>query len=58
MKLTAFISGALSFALIPIGVLFKIMHWPGAGIIITVGIGIFSLIFIPLISKFIYDRIK
>lgn len=30
------------------GAIFKVMHWPGAGILITVGLGLFALIFLPL----------
>lgn len=36
-----------------LGVLFKIQHWPGAGVLLTLGLGILSLAFLPslLISK-------
>lgn len=39
----------LSTAIIAIlGALFKKMHWPGAGILLTVGIGLVILVFLPL----------
>jgi len=58
MKKTAFISGALAFALTPIGILFKLMHWHGAGVIITLGIALFSLVFVPSMAKYLYDKAK
>lgn len=48
MKKTVKISGVTSIILILLGVIFKAMHWPGAGIAIVLGLGFFSLIFIPL----------
>ncbi|HDR68198.1 MAG TPA: hypothetical protein ENN61_04025, partial [Bacteroidaceae bacterium] len=39
----------LSFALVTIiGAFFKRMHWPGAGILLTVGIAMVVLVFLPL----------
>ncbi|MCD6565304.1 MAG: hypothetical protein J7K53_05115 [Bacteroidales bacterium] len=58
MKKLVFITGALSFSLTTIGMLFKIMHWPVAGILLAVGIGLFALIFVPCISKYLYDKEK
>lgn len=48
MKKTVKISGVTSIILILLGVIFKTMHWPGAGIGVVLGLGFFSLIFIPL----------
>jgi hypothetical protein len=56
MKTLAFISGAFSCSLIALGELFKIMHWPGAGILLVLGLGIFSIFFIPSITKYWYDK--
>ena len=42
------IVGYITLALILAGALFKIMHWPGAGIMIEVGIGFVILGFTPL----------
>lgn len=58
MKAFAFITGAISLALIPLGYLFKVMYWPGARIIFAVGVVIFSLLFIPTIFKYLYDKEK
>ncbi len=58
MKKLAFISGALAFSLTPLGILFKLMHWPGAGALITVGIVLFSIVFVPSITKYFYDKEK
>jgi len=56
MKKLAFVTGALSLSLTCIGVMFKIMHWPGANILIVVGITLMSLIFIPSMFKYLYDK--
>ncbi len=58
MKKLAFISGALAFSLIPLGIWFKLMHWPLAGALISVGIGIFSIFFVPSVAKYLYDKGK
>jgi len=58
MKKLAFITGALSFSLTSLGILFKIIHWPGANILLLVGIGLFSMVFVPSISKYLYDKEK
>lgn len=60
MKRTLKISGITSIILIMLGVTFKSMHWPGAGIMVVLGLAFFSLIFIPLniILKFKDDKAK
>ena len=55
MKKIAFITGAISISLTILGGLFKINHWYPADILLNTGIGIFSLIFIPSIFKYLYD---
>jgi|PlaIllAssembly_1097288.scaffolds.fasta_scaffold1947946_1 hypothetical protein len=56
MKKFAFITGALSFSLTSLGILFKMNHWHPADMLMVVGIGIFSLMFTPSIFKYLYDR--
>ena len=58
MKKLVFITGALSFSLTSIGMLFKIMHWPVAGILLAMGIGLFAIVYVPCISKYLYDKEK
>lgn len=60
MKRTLKISGITSIALILIGVIFKTMHWPGAGLAVVLGLVFFSLVFIPLniVLKFKDDKEK
>jgi len=58
MKKLAFITGALAFSLSSLGGLFKLQHWPLAGLLITVGIALFSLVFVPSITKYLYDKEK
>lgn len=48
MKKTVNISGLLAAIFTLLGSVFKVMHWPGAGVSFVLGIAIFSLIFLPL----------
>jgi hypothetical protein len=48
MKRTMKITGFVTAFLILAGAIFKTMHWPGAGVAIVLGLGLFSLVFIPL----------
>ncbi len=50
MKKSMTISGATSVAMLIMGSLFKIMHWPGAGILLVLGIALSSLVFLPLLT--------
>lgn len=49
MKRSMMISGASSALLLFTGSVFKIMHWPGAGILLVLGITFFSLLFLPVL---------
>lgn len=49
MKKVMIVSGTFSAAAMILGILFKFMHWPGAGVLIVLGISISSLIFLPLL---------
>ncbi len=42
-------SGTFSVFALVFGSFFKIMHWPGASILLTLGIASFSLLFLPLL---------
>jgi hypothetical protein len=48
MKNFTYIFGLSSAVLTIIGSLFKRMHWPGSGIMITVGMALVVLVFLPL----------
>lgn len=48
MKKIMLVSGITSAILVAVGILFKFMHWPGAGMSLVLGISISSLIFLPL----------
>jgi uncharacterized protein involved in response to NO len=58
MKQLAFISGALSISLTGLGILFKIMHWQGASILWVLGLGLFAILFVPSVTKYLYDKEK
>lgn len=49
MRKVMFITGAISVAGFIIGSFFKVMHWPGASAMLMLGIGLASLIFLPLL---------
>ena len=48
MKNLVYISGILGISFSILGITFKVLHWPGAGISIFVGLICLSLIFVPL----------
>ncbi|MFL5765208.1 MAG: GldL-related protein [Bacteroidia bacterium] len=41
--------GAISASVINLGINFKFMHWPGAGVMLVLGLTTFALVFIPLL---------
>lgn len=49
MKKILIASGAFSVLTFITGSAFKFMHWPGASVLLTFGIGSFSLLFLPLL---------
>jgi hypothetical protein len=49
MKKIMIVSGTFSAAVMSIGIFFKFMHWPGASLLIILGIAISSLVFLPLL---------
>jgi len=50
-----YLFGFLSFLPLMAGILLKVQHWPGAGILITIGISVIVLLFLP---TFLYVKIK
>ncbi len=58
MKKFAFITGALSFSLTSLGILLRLLHYPGSDILLLVGMVLFSVFFVPSISKYLYDKEK
>lgn len=49
MKKVMLMSGASSVTAFIIGTVFKIMHWPGASILLVLAIVTFSLVFLPIV---------
>ncbi|MFC2136784.1 hypothetical protein ACFLTE_01280 [Bacteroidota bacterium] len=41
-----------------LGILFKIMHWPGAGVLIALGCVLLCLLFFPLLLRFLIKNAK
>jgi len=48
MKKAMMISGGVSTVIFVFGCFFKLMHWPGASLLILLGIVLISLVFLPL----------
>jgi hypothetical protein len=48
MKQKIYLLGLITVMVILLGTIFKINHWPGAGVLLTVGLVTFDLVFIPL----------
>lgn len=49
MKKIMLVSGTISAAFLSVGIFFKFMHWPGAGMLLVLGITLASLVFLPLL---------
>ncbi len=49
MKKVLIVSGCVSVGAFIAGSFFKSMYWPGASVLLTLGIGSFSLLFLPLL---------
>ena len=50
MKKAMMISGAISVGALIFGSFFKVMHWPGANALLSLGIIILGLLFLPLMA--------
>ena len=56
MKKAAYISNTFLVSLSLLGILFKIMHWPGAGIVIITGISGCALIGLSIAAIYTYQK--
>lgn len=45
------IIGAVSASVLNLGITFKFQHWPGAGVLIVLGLSSFALVFIPILLR-------
>jgi hypothetical protein len=43
--------GAISASILNLGITFKFQHWPGAGVMIVLGLTTFALIVVPMLLK-------
>lgn len=57
MKQFICILGACLFSLVDLGLLFKIMHWPGAAFMLLIGMGAMPFLII-LTAVYIADKKK
>lgn len=58
MKRAAFISGTVFSSLFLLGTMFKMMHWPGAGPLLVLGLVGIAIIAIPTIAAYQYSKSK
>ena len=56
MKNLLIISGAISSFLILVGALFKINHWKGATWLLAIGLGIFILVGLYALIKYVSKK--
>jgi len=56
MKLLVFISGTLASMQITFGILFKLLHLPGANELLLIGMTLFGFVFIPSFAVYLYRR--
>jgi hypothetical protein len=56
MKGLAYFTGALFSSLTILGLLFKIMHWPGANVTLVLGMMGSAIIFIPLFTIYKFRK--
>lgn len=56
MKKIIYLFGGFTFSCLPMGILLKIMHWPGAGILLVLGTMILSFVLVPAIAIHFYRR--
>ena len=54
MKNKIYYLGLIATTLVSLGCLYKIMHWPFAGIMLTVGMLILAILFLPLAVRSSY----
>jgi peptidoglycan/LPS O-acetylase OafA/YrhL len=45
------IAGAISASIINLAITFKFQHWPGAGVLMTLGLVCFALVFVPMLLR-------
>jgi len=45
------IVGAIAASVINLGITFKFQHWPGAGVMLVLGLTTFALVFVPLLLR-------
>lgn len=49
---TASVVGTFAFSMVVLHILFKMLHWPGANLMMIVGLGSLSLVIFPILMKF------
>jgi hypothetical protein len=54
MKTKTYLTGLITTTLVFLGVIFKFLHWPGAAILLTAGIFMLLIIFLPLALRSSY----
>ncbi len=58
MKSITFVIGSISAIAIVLGILFSILHWKGASMLLLVGLGTTAIFFIPILTLQMYKKYK
>lgn len=58
MKKLIYITGIVSTNIFLLGSFFKMLHWPGASTLVTLGLGSAALIFLPLALTVAYKEVS
>ena len=60
MRTRTYVIGILSVIIFLTGAVFKHMHWPGAAMLLGIGLSVFAVIFLPsfLLDKWTFETTK
>jgi len=56
MKKSMYILGFIATVLLTTSILFKLMHWPGAGLLIVLGAFMLIFVLLPIIALYFYKK--
>ena len=56
MKKSMYILGFIATVLLTTSILFKLMHWPGTGVLITLGAFMLIFVLLPIIALYFYKK--
>ncbi len=54
MRIWVYVLGTIAVVTLSLSVLFKLLHYPGANVLLMLGMSTFSLGFTPLAARYLY----